>query len=84
MSLCIHEIALDKTCADCPGDRILTLATAARAFLEHEEEVAKISYREWNGTEWIWNDEIWAREEPEEFARVVALRKALQYEWIRA
>lgn len=84
MSLCIHEIPLDKPCPDCPQTRLLSLATAARALLEHEEQVAKGSYREWNGAEWIWNDEIWAREEPEEFARIQDLRQALQYEWIRA
>lgn len=84
MSLCIHEMPLDRDCPECHGERVISLATAAKRLLEHEEAVAKSSYREWNGTEWVWNDEIWERAEPEEFARVKDLRLALQYEWIRA
>lgn len=84
MSICIHEIPLNMECSDCPEERVVSLAAAARAFIAHEEEVAKASYREWNGTEWVWNDEIWGREEPEQFNLVKSLRKALQYEWIRA
>jgi hypothetical protein len=84
MSLCIHEIPLDRACPDCPGDRVLSLAAAARALLEHVEEVTKGCYRDWNGTEYVWNDEIWERADPDEFKLVKALREALQYEWIRA
>jgi hypothetical protein len=48
------------------------------------EEVTKGSYREWHGTEWAWNDELWERADPDQFKLVKALREALQYEWIRA
>lgn len=84
MSLCIHEIPLDRECPDCPEDRALSLAVAARAYLEFQEAIAKGSYREWDGESWIWNDEVWERADPAEFKLVKALRAALQYEWIRA
>lgn len=79
---CIHEVPLNKECRECPP--VPCLDAAARALLAHVEEITKGSYRERNGTEWIWNDEIWERADPDEFKLVKALREALQYEWIRA
>lgn len=54
------------------------LVQAAHDFLESETRVAKTSYREWSGSEWIWNDEVWERSDPEGFPLAKALREALE------
>jgi hypothetical protein len=51
-----------------------TLFEAARAFLTYAAAVAELSYREPNG---VWNDEVWERSEPEQFALVKDLRAAM-------
>lgn len=53
------------------------LVKAARDLLEHETQVAQQSWRQWNGHHYVWNDQIWAREDPEQFELVKALRKAI-------
>ncbi len=80
--VCIHEVPLNQDCGKCPP--VPSLANAARAYLAYQEEIAKDSFREWNGTEWVWNDDLWESSDPDEFNLVKALREALQYEWIRA
>lgn len=54
-----------------------TLSEAAQAYLDYETEIARESYKTWNGTEWIWNDQVWEESEPQQFKLVKALRKAI-------
>lgn len=79
---CVHNVSLSQECKECGLPQ--SLVAAAKALLEHDSQVAEGSYREWDGEKWIWNDEIWAQEEPEQFELIRALRHALRYEWIRA
>lgn len=55
------------------------LARVLRAFVQHETEIAKTSFTEYQGPgdPNVWNDEVWQRNDPEGFALIVKARKAL-------
>lgn len=53
------------------------LVEALRDLVSDREEVAKYSWKTWMNGEWHWNDEIWERNDPDEFELIKAARAAL-------
>lgn len=54
------------------------LILAASNLLKGEIEVARNSYSQWNGQTWVFDDAMWEKAAPEQFAHVKALREALK------
>ena len=79
----IRPIGVDDV-ADALGElsRLRTenerLREALRDLVSDREEVAKYSWKTWMNGEWHWNDEIWERNDPDEFELIKAARAALQ------
>lgn len=53
------------------------LREALIAMVEHRSEVAKFLWRTWIDGDWVWNDDMWAACDPEEFNLILAARDVL-------